>query len=71
MPLFTTNRNSHVKQNVKVPDSHESFFETEDGRKYFRRKLLGDIDTENTLVIKTPEKVLQLSFDKKIHRRAL
>lgn len=71
MPLFTTNRNSHVKQNVKVPDSHESFFEPRMAENIFREKLLGGIYTENTFVIKTTEKVLQLSFGKKIHRRAL
>lgn len=70
MPLFTTNRNSHVKQNVKVPDSHESFFELRMAEKLFREKLSDGLYTENTLAIKTPEKVLQLSLGKKIHRAA-
>lgn len=73
MPLFTANRKSHVKQNVKVPDPHESFPElTENGRKkIFREKLSDGLYTENTLATKMPEKGLQPCLGTKIHRTAL
>lgn len=58
LPLFTTNRKSHVKQNVKVPDSHESFFELRTAENIFREKLSSGLYTGNTLAIKTPEKDL-------------
>lgn len=68
MPPFTTNRNSHVKRNIKVPDPHESFIELmENGRKKFSDGL----HTENTLATKMTEKGLQPSLSKKIQRTAL
>lgn len=60
-----------MKQNVKVPDSHESLFELQTVEKNFREKLSDGLYTENTLAVKVPEKALQPSLSKEMHRTAL
>lgn len=72
MPLFTANRKSHVKQNVKVPDPHESFPElTENGRKKISEKSFQMAYTQKTLATKMPEKGLQPCLGTKILRTEL